>query len=99
MLQPEMIKQVIEFNRTAFESTFKAMSMVQDQTEEMLLAYMEKSPWIPSEGKKVLMEWLEKCKKSREEYKKIVDDGFKRMENIFSKTEKKAKKSSEAKTK
>ena len=99
MLQLEMIKQMIEFNRTAYDNTFKAMSMVQDQTEEMLLTYMEKAPWMPSEGKKVLKEWLDKCKKARDEYKKIVNDGFKKMEDIFSKSEKEAKKSAEAKSK
>ncbi len=99
MVQTEIMKQMIEFNKTAFENTFKAMSLVQDQTEEMLLSFMEKSPWILPEGKKILKEWLETCKKSRDEYRKIVNEGFKKVEEIFSKSQEKAKKKSETKAK
>ncbi len=99
MVQLEMVKQMIEFNKMAFENTFKAMTLVQDQTEEMLLSYMEKAPWLPAEGKKALKDWLDNCKKVRKEYKKIVDDGFKRMEELFAKAEKGGEKTKKAESK
>ncbi len=91
MMHLEMMKQMIEFNKTAFDNTFRAMSLVQDQTEEMLLSYMEKATWLPAEGKKALKDWLDNCKKVRDEYKKIVDEGFKRMEELFEMSKKEAK--------
>jgi polyhydroxyalkanoate synthesis regulator phasin len=86
----KLTRQMIEFNRTAFTNTFNAIIMLQDQTEQMVRSFMDKAPWIPEEGKKSLDEWVKAYKKGREEYKRIVDDGFKKLEELFIKGEKAA---------
>ncbi len=78
--QMPMMKEMIEFNKTAFDNTFSNMAMVQEQAERMLSRIMEQAAWLPKEGKKAMTEWLKLCKQGSETFKKAVDDGFQMME-------------------
>jgi hypothetical protein len=85
-----MAKQVIDFQKTTFDNTFNAISMLQDQTEKAFKTLLEAGMWpLPEEGKKVVNEWVQSFKKGREEFKKVMDDGFDRVEHFF--TQEKAK--------
>ena len=85
-------KQVIDFQKTTFENTFKMISMLQDQTETTFHTLLETGMWpVPEEGKKVLNEWTQSFKKGREEFKKVMDDGFRRVEEYLSQEKPKAK--------
>ena len=79
----KMTKQMIEFNKATFDNTFSAMVMLQEQTETMVSSFMEQANWLPEEGRKVLNEWLAGYKKGRNEFKKTVDQSFKKVENYF----------------
>lgn len=74
---------MIEFNKATFDNTFSAMVMLQEQTETMVNSFMEQANWLPEEGRKVLNEWLTSYKKGRNEFKKTVDQSFKKVENYF----------------
>ena len=54
MEQYQMAKQMIDFNKTTFDSTFNAMVLLQDQAEKLVFDYLEKATWFPEEGKKPL---------------------------------------------
>jgi hypothetical protein len=78
-------KQMIEFQKTAFDNTFTAMAMFQDQAERTFNSLLESAMWpIPEEGKKALSEWVQAYKKGRDEFKKALDESFKRVEGFFS---------------
>jgi hypothetical protein len=79
----KLIKQMVDFNRTAFENTFNAISMLQDQMERMSSMLLEQSPAFPEEGKKAIKEWLKAYKTGREAFKKAVDEGYKRLEDFL----------------
>jgi polyhydroxyalkanoate synthesis regulator phasin len=74
---------MVDFNRSAFNNAFNAMVMVQDQTETLSNTMLNQATWLPEEGKKALQEWVEAFKKGREEYKKTVEDAFKKVESFF----------------
>ena len=74
---------MIEFNKATFDNTFSAMVMLQEQTEAMVNSFVEQANWVPEEGRKVLDEWLASYKKGRNEFKKTVDQSFKKVENYF----------------
>ena len=98
-MEPAVIaKQMIEFNKTTY--AFNSMVMLQEQTERMVDTFLEQNPWLPEDGKKVLDQWAEAYKKGRDDFKKAVDQNFKKAESLFvetGKTEKtKTKKSPEA---
>jgi len=87
MAQKQLIKQMIEFNKAAFDNTFNALVMLQDQSERMVNMFLEQAPSVPEEGKKALNEWINAFKKGREDFKKAVDESFKKVEEFFVKSE------------
>lgn len=79
----KIAKQVVGFQRTLFENSFGAMTLVQDQTEKMMNTFMSQIPLVPEEGKKSVTNSIEVYKKARSDFKKAVDDGFDKLENLF----------------
>jgi polyhydroxyalkanoate synthesis regulator phasin len=82
----QVAKQMIAFNKAAFDNNFKAMTALYEQTERMISKFWEKSPMFPEEGKKVISEWLKTYKSGCENFKKTVDENFKKVEEYFNKT-------------
>jgi hypothetical protein len=83
-MEPKQIaKQIVDFNKTAFDNSFDAMSVIQDQTEKMVNAMMEQTAFFPEEGKKAVNDWIKTCKKGREEFKAAADGNFKKVEVFF----------------
>ena len=88
MDQKAIFKQMVDFNKATFNNSFNAMGMVQEQAERMLNMSLEQATWLPEEGKKVIDEWINGYKKGREDFKKIVDENFAKVEASFAGTEK-----------
>ena len=76
-------KQVIDLQKTAFDNAFNAMVMLQDQTEKMTSSLLGQVPGLPEEAKKAINEWVKAYKKGREDFKKAVDENFKKAEGFF----------------
>jgi len=88
-MDPKMMaKQVIEFNKTAFDNTFNAMVILQDQMEKVMNFYMEQNKILPDEGKKAIIEWIKAFKRAREDFKNSVDENYKKVESFFAGTSK-----------
>ncbi len=84
-MDPKQIaKQMVDFNKTAFDNSFEAMSALQDQAEKMFIASMEQTSLFPAEGKKLINEWIKTYKKGREDFKAAADENFKKVEAYFS---------------
>jgi hypothetical protein len=79
----KMAKQMIDFNKATFDNSFNSMVLLQEQTEKMVSSFLDQAAWLPEEGKKALKEWLATYKKGREEYKKMVDEGYKKVDSFF----------------
>jgi hypothetical protein len=83
-MDPKQIaKQMIKFNKTAFDNTFDAMIALQEQTEKMMAMYMDQAPLIPAEGKKAINDWLKAYKKGRVDFKAAADENYKKVEDFF----------------
>lgn len=79
----KMAKQIIEFQKTAFENSFSARVMIQGQTEKLADQFITKNNMIPEESQKMINEWRLAFKKGRDDFKKSVDENFKRIESFF----------------
>jgi len=88
MEQKQVVKQIIDFNKTTFESTFNAITLLQNQAEGMVNMFLQQATWIPEDGKKVLNEWVGAFKKGRDDFKRAIDENSKRVEDFFAKFEK-----------
>jgi hypothetical protein len=86
--QKQIAKQMIQFNKAAFDNSFKAMSMVYEQNEKMVETFLEKATWLPDEGKKAIFEWLNTYKKGCNDLKSLVDGQYGKVEEFFSTPEK-----------
>ncbi len=84
MEQKQIFKQMVEFNKMAFDNTFNAMTMFQEQVEKMTSAVLMQSAWLPEEGRKAIDEWIKNYKRGREDFKRAVDEGFDKWESLFS---------------
>ena len=83
-MEPKQVaKQMIQFNKAAFDNTFSAMTVLQEQMEKMVNNYLEQSPWMPAEGKKAVTDWIKAYKRGREDFKAAVDDNYKKVEDFF----------------
>lgn len=83
MDQKEMLKQMIQLNKTAFESSFKALTIVQEQNMKMIQTFLEQATWLPEESKKSVTEWSDTYVKGCGTFKELVDDYYNKIEGFF----------------
>ena len=57
----------------------------------MVKRLLDQAPWIPEEGEKTVSEWVKAYKKGREDFKKTVDDNYKKVEDFFTGAKSKSK--------
>jgi hypothetical protein len=79
----KMVKQMIDFNKATFDNSFNAMVLLQEQTERMTKNFVDQATFLPDEGRKMFNEWIQTFKKGREEFKKVVDESYSRVEAYF----------------
>lgn len=84
MDQKQILKQMIQLNKTAFDNSYIAMAMVQEQNEKLMGTFVEQAAWLPEEGKKLVREWMTASRKACEDFKNSVDQSYKRLEEFFS---------------
>ena len=78
-----ILKQVVQFNKTVFDNAFKAMNLAQEQGEKMLNALLDQATWLPEEGKKTITDWLKAYKKGMDDFKKALDEQYKKVDDFF----------------
>ncbi|MDM8544045.1 hypothetical protein QUF90_23460 [Desulfococcaceae bacterium HSG9] len=86
MDQKQILKQMIDFNKATFDNSFNAMIMLQEQTERMSSQLLDQAAWLPEDGKKAIADWVSAYKTGRDDFKKSVDDSFKKVTEFFEQT-------------
>ena len=84
----KMAKQMIDFYKATFDNSFGALLMMVEQMERMTNMFLAQTTVLPEEGKKALNEWIKTYKKACDEFKKAVDENFKRADTFFGEPEK-----------
>ena len=77
-------KQMIAFQKATFNNTFNAMVLLQEQTEATLNSALKQFDWLPEEGQKAIGDWIGAYKKGREEFKKVGESYFVKVDSFFS---------------
>ncbi len=83
MDQKQGLKQMIDFNKAAFDNTFNSIVVLQDQAESLSNTLLTQATWLPGEGKKAIEEWVKTYKTGRETFKKSVDESLNKVEDFF----------------
>lgn len=79
----EIIKKVLEYNKTVFENTYNAVVSVQEQAEELTGKTLETAEFVPEEGKVFVKRWFELGRKTAENYKQAVTKGHQQIEGYI----------------
>ncbi len=87
MDQKALFKQMIDFQKTTFDNSFKAMSTLQEQGEKMVSMFLEQATWLPEEGKGAVNNWISAYTKGREDFKDAVEGNFDKVQKYFSESE------------
>lgn len=85
MDQKLIAKQMIQFNKTAFDNSFSAMTMVYEQNEKMLESFLTQAGGLPEEGKKAIKDWMTAYSVGCRDFKKQVDENYAKVEEYFEK--------------
>jgi len=84
MMQPkELLKQMVSFNKAAFENSFNTMLMLQEQMERMSRVYVDQTAGISAEAKNAVNEWTQIYKKGLADFKAMIDENFKKVESVL----------------
>ena len=75
MMHNEMFKQMLDFNKKAYESGLKNLSMYQEQMEKMMNLYIDQSV-MPEQSKKAAKELASMYKKGFDDFKALVDSYY-----------------------
>jgi hypothetical protein len=83
MDQKVMLKQMLDFCQASFNNAYSANAMLQDQFERVANTVLDQATWLPPDGRKAIQDWVAAYKTGRDNYKKFVDDSYKKVEEFF----------------
>ncbi|MBF0472696.1 MAG: hypothetical protein HQK91_01130 [Nitrospirae bacterium] len=75
----------INFMKTAFNATLENITEIQDLSENFFLEMTGKGKKAQQETENAIKEFIANAKKGREEFKNIMESGFKKMEDVVNK--------------
>ncbi|KWT79692.1 hypothetical protein [Candidatus Magnetominusculus xianensis] len=79
------IASFLEFIKSSFKATLDNIYEIQELSEKVLAEISKNEKIIHDDAERALMEFLKTSKKSREEFKSVMENGFKQLESIFKK--------------
>ena len=82
-------KQAIDFQKTAFNSWYNALTMVQDQATSAVETMMNQTSLVPEDGRQAIKSWVNACQEERNRFKSYVEDSFSGLEKHLAKESKK----------
>ncbi len=85
MEHQQIFDQMINFQKTAFTTTFDTVAGLQDQGEKLYNASLEQNPLIFKDQQKIMSDWTETYKKNRQNLKEVVDSNFEMLRGLSGK--------------
>jgi hypothetical protein len=79
-----LVMQMINLQKSSFDNGYETIITLQDQTEKIVNAFLDQATWIPSESRSAMNEWTNAYKKGRDDLRKLVDDGYNKIEGYVS---------------
>ncbi|MGC8493873.1 MAG: hypothetical protein ACP5SH_19285 [Syntrophobacteraceae bacterium] len=77
--QFRMARQMIDMQKASVEITLNNLIATWDQTA----ALSKGTPWLPEQGRKALMEWVELNRKACEGLKSALASGYSSLQQFF----------------
>ena len=77
------VKQLIDYHKAAFETSFHSVLMLQDQSIKALDNILQQSPWLPEQTKAFVNEWTNIYKKVTADFKEAADQNYSKLEEFL----------------
>jgi hypothetical protein len=74
-----LVSQMIDVQKSSFDNGYETIITLQDQAEKIVNAFLDQATWIPSESRGAMSEWTNMYKKGRDDFRKLVDDGYNKV--------------------
>ena len=82
---------VIKLQQSAFDSTFKLLTRVQERGDRLVKDHVEEAAWLPGEGRDIVKEWSRTLNDGRAEFQKTVDKSYDLLRDYFERVRKEQK--------
>lgn len=80
-------KQILDFQKSTFDCAYNSISILQQQMEDMVQSFLDKSAWLPPESKTAIKDWEKVYNQGRNDLKEIVDNNYQMMGDFFAQSE------------
>lgn len=74
---------VLKLMKSSFDTAFSNTEKIQDLNQKMLKDMMELGEEIQADTMKIADTLIENAKKGRDQYKKVIETGFKKVEEMI----------------
>lgn len=78
-LQFKMAKQMIDMQKASADIMLKNLIAMWEQTA----VFSERAAWLPEEGRRAVMQWVEINRKACEGLKSSLESGYSNLEKFF----------------
>jgi hypothetical protein len=78
----KMTREMFELFKQSVTTTWSTMALLQSQTERMGRLMADQLTTAQTEGRQRMEEWMVETKKKQEEFKKVCDEGIKRLVDV-----------------
>jgi hypothetical protein len=76
----------LKMMKYSLDTTFDSLAKIQEFNDKIVKDTITASKQIQADAEKIVVEWSENSKKGWDEYKKIVEEGFKQAEELIQPT-------------
>jgi hypothetical protein len=76
-------RQLFEFNKSGYEAAVRNMSVWNEQIVKLLNQYIDQSVGISDPGKKAAKECTAMYKKGCDDFQKLMDENYRKIEMFF----------------
>ena len=76
-------EEILKFWKLSFDTAFENVSKIQDYNQKLLEEMTSKSKEVQADASKALNDLTKTAKKGQEEYKKAVDAGFEKLQEMI----------------
>ncbi|MEO5355687.1 MAG: hypothetical protein H7844_00100 [Nitrospirae bacterium YQR-1] len=77
------IMQFLGFIKSSFYATLDNIYEIHELSEKVLIEMAASGKAIQNEGEKVIREFLETSRKSRDDFRQVIEEGFKKLEETL----------------
>jgi hypothetical protein len=76
-------ENVLKMMKFSLDTTFDSLTKVQEFNDKIIRDMINTNKQIQTDTEKIVGEWIENGKKGWDEYRKVVEDGYKKFEGLL----------------